>query len=808
MPRGRVKSRARAGPSLASGHGGRLACAVRPALLCAVLLVACEGTLIGSGGTGGGSIGGTGGGASSEPGDGGDTSSSACRVVSLLQSRCISCHTNPPMNAAPMVLDSLDALRAPSLKVSGETNAQRSIVRLRDAAAPMPPPPERPGTGDEAALLETWVQAGMPDCASPPDGGTDGGAVTPVLEEPNLIPQGELFTCTPGTKSNAPTRVRRLNRWSWTRNVGGPVTRSWTGFSFFDNPFDPSAFEPYGTYATDESVDESMIEITLPIVQAYGETWAGPYTGGNRLELLRLDTTLRCMWQDDAPSQACIRNYGRVLLERGVLYRPPRADELDRLVTFANAVLAQESADAGQDGRTHSLVRIVTAAMMTTGALFREELGAPTDAGRVQLADWELAGQLTYAIGARGPGAVPTWRFPNFSAPIDGHYADVAGAARDGGIRQAAVVDALVRRHFGGTDAMRLDLLQDFGDGDRLRRGEYWLGDGVLTFFREWLGYTRVDSIFKERPEGTSRFDDGDPSGYRAQLSAWGNLMDGYYGEESTLIQQMDDMVARAVVPDTQVLRTLLTTRTFFLAATQNSGFDGNATRYTGQPYGTDAVISNTNAERWRTLPMSERAGVLTHPAWLASHGGNFEDDPSAVHRGKWVREMLLCGYVPPLSQVRVVAQVGPHAADKNARRRLEDATGKAECQGCHGLMNPLGLPFETYNHAGYLRERDHAVDGGWAMPDGTSSLAGMPDPTLNGPVRDAVELSEKLSVSPHVKRCFLRHTFRYFMGRNENRSDACTLAAMEQAYDSNGGSFKAALSALMTSETWTERTQ
>lgn len=774
--------------------------------LCVLGLLACDGSVVG-GGAGGGGTGGAGGG-SSEPGDGGDTASSACRVVALLQSRCTSCHSNPPMNAAPMVLDSLDALRAPSLRDSAQTNAQRSIARLRDAVAPMPPPPERPGSSDEAALIETWVQGGMPPCTAPPadGGGGTGGGGPPVLEEPNLIPQGELFTCTPGTLSDAPTRLRRLNRWNWTRNVGGPVTRSWTGFSFYDNPFDPSAFEPYGTYATDETIDESMIEITLPIVQSYGESWAGPYTGDNRLELLRLDTSLRCMWQDDAPTAACIRNYTRTLLERGVLYRPPRQDELDRLIGFVNAVLAQEVRDGGEGPRTHSLARVVTAAMATSGAMFREELGSPGDAGRVALEDWELAGQLTYAIGARGPGAVPTYRYPNYSAPMEGHYADVAGAARDGGIRSSAVVDALVRRHFGGVDAMRFDLVADFGDARRLRRGEYWLGDGVLLFFREWLGYTKVDSIFKERPEATSRFDDGNPSGYRPQLSAWSNLMDGYYGDESTLIQQMDDFVARAVVPDTQVLRSLLTTRTFFLAATQNTGNDLSATRYTGQPYGTDELIDNTNAQRWKTLPMNERAGALTHPAWLASHGGNFEDDPSAVHRGKWVREMLLCGYVPPLSQVRVVAQVGPHAADKNARRRLEDATGKLECQGCHGLMNPLGLPFETYNHAGYLRLRDHAPDGGWGAPDGTSSLSGMPDPLLNGPVRDAVDLSEKLAASPHVKRCFLRQAFRYFMGRNENRTDACTLAAMEQAYDSNGGSLKAALSALMTSTTWTER--
>ena len=68
------------------------------------------------------------------------------------------------------------------------------------------------------------------------------------------------------------------------------------------------------------------------------------------------------------------------------------------------------------------------------------------------------------------------------------------------------------------------------------------------------------------------------------------------------------------------------------------------------------------------------------------------------------------------------------------------------------------------------------------------------------------MELSEKLATSQRVKRCFVRQAFRYYMGRNENRSDACTLAAMEQAYDSNGGSFFKMVGALIASDTWRSR--
>ncbi len=737
------------------------------------------------------------------PGDGG--TGSGCEVLTLLQTRCVQCHGDVPTEGAPMPLTRLEDLLTPSLRAASESNLQRSIARMRDPVVPMPPAPNARATPNEVALLETWLSNGQPSCQNPDGGTTDAG---PRVEpDPNLIPQGELFTCTPGVQSDAPLRIRRLNRWQWTRNVGGAVTRSWTGFSFFDNPFDPSAGEAYSTWASDETLDDSTVELFLPVLTEAGPPWAGPYTGSNRLERLRNDSSLRCMYNDARPTPACVRHYLAEFLEHGVLFRPPRVDELDRLQVFATTALAAEPVpDGGSDTRTHTITRISNAAWLTAGALFREELGSPTDGGRSALTAWELGQQLAYALGNRAPGATPSYVYPDYSAPQEGHLADVAGAARDGGIFVSAQVDALLRANFGGTDPTRFDLVQDYRLENRTRRGQYWLADGMAGFFREWLGYGNVANIFKERPEATSRFDDGGTSPYRPQLSAYGNLMSGYYGYEPTLVQQMDDAIARVVVADTDVLKTLLTTRQFYLASNASPGNAGAAILYTGQIYGTEQAIAETQTSRWITLPATERAGVLTHPAWLGAHGGNFEDDPSIVHRGKWVRENLLCGWVPPLSSVRVVAQVGPHAANKNARARLFEATAGAECQGCHSLMNPLGAPFEIYNQAGYLRRSDHAADGGWGPPDGTSTLSGMPEPGLDGPVRDAVELSEKLADSPHVKRCFVRHAFRYFMGRAENRSDACTLAQMEQAYDANSGSFLSMVSALVTSDTWKTR--
>ncbi|MGV3623875.1 MAG: hypothetical protein ACO1OB_23865, partial [Archangium sp.] len=94
-------------------------------------------------------------------------------------------------------------------------------------------------------------------------------------------------------------------------------------------------------------------------------------------------------------------------------------------------------------------------------------------------------------------------------------------------------------------------------------------------------------------------------------------------------------------------------------------------------PAGADvvsAVLSDPLHElRWKTLPANERSGVLTHPAWLAAHGANAENGPSAVVRGYWIREHLFCESVAGLDLVRVRAQLGGDPT-ASARARL-DAT-------------------------------------------------------------------------------------------------------------------------------------
>jgi hypothetical protein len=51
-----------------------------------------------------------------------------------------------------------------------------------------------------------------------------------------------------------------------------------------------------------------------------------------------------------------------------------------------------------------------------------------------------------------------------------------------------------------------------------------------------------------------------------------------------------------------------------------------------------------------------------------------------------------------------------------------------------------------------------------------------------------------------------IRHVFRYFFGRNETLADSKTLIAADRAYVESGGSFKALLISLLSSDSFIYR--
>ena len=197
------------------------------------------------------------------------------------------------------------------------------------------------------------------------------------------------------------------------------------------------------------------------------------------------------------------------------------------------------------------------------------------------------------------------------------------------------------------------------------------------------------------------------------------------------------------------------------------------------------------------TAPERQRLGILTHPSWLVSHTDAM--DNHAILRGRWIRERLLGGGVPDVP-ITVNAML-PDEPNKTLRDRMR-VTREKYCWTCHEKMDPLGLPFEMYNHAGLFRttELDKPVDTSGEIIDSG-------DPELDGPVANALEMIEKLSKSERVEQVFVRHAFRFWMGRNETLNDAPVLQAAHRAYRENGGSMNAMLTSLITSDAFLYRT-
>ena len=197
-------------------------------------------------------------------------------------------------------------------------------------------------------------------------------------------------------------------------------------------------------------------------------------------------------------------------------------------------------------------------------------------------------------------------------------------------------------------------------------------------------------------------------------------------------------------------------------------------------------------------LNPAQRVGLLTHPAWLIAHSKNTETNP--IVRGKWVRERLLAGYIPDVPIT--VSAVIPEDPHKTLRERFAP-TRRAECWRCHKKMNPLGMAFEAYDDFGRFRTNDE-VSG--KPIDARGQLDSTGDPRLDGKVESAVELVQRLGESERVRQSFVRHAFRYWMGRNEMLSDSATLMAADEAYLRSGGSFRALLVSLLSSDSFVYR--
>jgi hypothetical protein len=280
------------------------------------------------------------------------------------------------------------------------------------------------------------------------------------------------------------------------------------------------------------------------------------------------------------------------------------------------------------------------------------------------------------------------------------------------------------------------------------------------------------------------------------------------FGKDSA-VEATRRMIDKILEEDRQVLKRLLTSRTDYLSKTelmQKAELDSIAAlrkeadeleAKNQDPQKVKQLRSKASeSERNRQPNGPDRMGVLTQRAWLVSHSTNV--DNHAIHRGKWIRERLLGGRIPDVP-ITVDAAL-PEDPTKTLRERMQK-TRNTECWNCHRLMDPLGLPFEQWDHFGSFREKE------LGRPVViTGELTDTGDAKLNGPVAGPQELVQRLAESDRVEQVFVRFAFRFWMGRNETLDDARTVQDAYKAYKESDGSMSALLKSLLTSDAFLYR--
>lgn len=576
----------------------------------------------------------------------------------------------------------------------------------------------------------------------------------------NLIPHESLFPSEPALNSAAagPARIWRLSPDGYL----GFVRDVYRGRS-------PTIVQPFSLipergikdfaalYVIDEPSTEILVRNAEAIVawQTAHEFVDGKPRGKNdtvrEFVVLMDPTTVPTATQLEAAVQTQFRL---------AIGRPATADEVARFKG-----LYEKCAASGD--RPAAVQTMLAAVLLRVDAMFRSELGEAATTGRTRLSPRETALAVGSALTHRKEWGLLT-------------------AAEKGELATKEQISAHIRRIL---------------DDPKIEKPR------LLGFFHDYFGYDDATEVFKDKPK---------------------DLM----YEPRQYVNDTDRLVLHILAEDRDVLRQLLTTPRSFVNFTlaenkETHKYDvpkralvPNAHNHRGMVdvegmYGLKEWV----AEQPVTLPADTRLGILMQPSWLIAWSTNFDNDP--VRRGRWIRERLLGGTVPDLP-IGVAAQV-PDDPHRTFRDRLQ-VTRDARCWKCHRRMDDLGLPFENFDHYGRFRTTEAVLDveattknvDKKGQPLGpvlrqadlnTSGLvADSGDPRLEGPVHEPRELIQRLAESERVRQVFVRHVFRYYLGRNETLADARTLQEADRAYVAAGGSFRALLISLFTSDSFLYR--
>jgi hypothetical protein len=160
-------------------------------------------------------------------------------------------------------------------------------------------------------------------------------------------------------------------------------------------------------------------------------------------------------------------------------------------------------------------------------------------------------------------------------------------------------------------------------------------------------------------------------------------------------------------------------------------------------------------------LDPTQRKGLLTQPSVLATLAKDqVQDLGTSIRRGKFVIQQILCRSIDSPSPAVLAMFPGPLDLTKTARDQAKVHEANAVCAGCHGIIDPLGLPFEHYDLIGQWRDTDRGMSLDVTGKVDAVTFNGIPD------------MAQKLVTMPESRSCYLQQWFQFSMGKLKGDAD------------------------------------
>ena len=253
-------------------------------------------------------------------------------------------------------------------------------------------------------------------------------------------------------------------------------------------------------------------------------------------------------------------------------------------------------------------------------------------------------------------------------------------------------------------------------------------------------------------------------------------------GVRQDMLRETDAFISDVLVDQGAPISDLFTSAQTFTTAALDSFYAGQTPGAAG-----GALTPNT---------LNERGGLLTQGSVLTTH--SLPTHSSPIHRGKFVRERLLCAELPP-PPPGLETEPPPLDPTLTNRERLSMHSSDPACAGCHRLVDPIGFAFEHYDGIGRYRELHNGLE-----IDVTGEIVATDhsDATFEG----VWELQGLLAESEDVEDCYAEQWFRYGFGTTGEDASSCSLDGVQQRFREGGLTQEAVILALVQSPHFTSR--